>query len=133
MPDAFDHLENAIRPGPDEVLVAVATKGDGAISMHFGHADAFSVYAVGPTGVRLVGARTVEHYCQGGVGDADRWDPILSALADCTAVFVARIGDGPRARLAGAGIEPVDSYPFGAIEASISEWFCTQRHNPSGR
>lgn len=40
--------------GVDEILVAVATKGDGAISQHFGHADDFKIYAVGPSGVRPV-------------------------------------------------------------------------------
>ena len=111
----------------DELLVAVATKGDGAISQHFGHADDFKVYAVGPTGIRFVETRTVEHYCQGGVGDEDKRDVILRALADCTALFVARVGDGPRAKLEGAGIEPVDTYPFGPIEASIGDWFASQR------
>ncbi len=107
---------------PADLLVAVATKGDGAISLHFGHADAFEVYAVGPAGIRLVETREVEHYCQGGYGDEDKRDLILRVLADCTALFVARVGDGPRAKLEAAGIEPVDAYPFGAIEASIADW-----------
>ncbi|WP_295454488.1 NifB/NifX family molybdenum-iron cluster-binding protein [uncultured Thiodictyon sp.] len=129
MPDAPYNLDC----GHDEVLVAVATKGDGAISQHFGHAQAFPVYAVGPAGARLVGVRTVEHYCQGGFGAEDKWDLILRALADCAAVFVARLGDGPRAKLTGAGIEPVDSYPFEAIEPSISEWFGANRDQRPSR
>ena len=105
-----------------DLLVAVATKGDGAISLHFGHADAFEVYAVGPAGIRLIETRAVEHYCQGGYGDEDRRDVILRALADCTALFVARVGDGPRAKLQAAGIEPVDAYPFGPIAAAVADW-----------
>ena len=114
----------------DELLVAVATKGDGAISLHFGQADEFQVYAVGPARIRQVETRTVEHYCQGGYGDEDKRDVILRALADCRAVFVARVGDGPRAKLEGAGIEPVDDYPFGAIESSIGAWFATRQGVP---
>ena len=107
---------------PDETLVAVATKGDGLINQHFGHADDFKVYAIGPAGIRFIGVRQVEHYCQGGYGDEDKRDVILRALADCAALFVARVGDGPRAKLAGAGIQAVDGYPFAAIEDSIMDW-----------
>jgi len=106
-----------------EILVAVATKGDGQISLHFGHADDFAVYAAGSQGVRHVETRVVEHYCQGGYGDEDKREVILRALADCSALFAARIGDGPKAKLAAAGIEPIDEYPFGAIDASISDWY----------
>ena len=123
MPEFPDGRDSDAPTNHDDILVAVATKGDGAISQHFGHADDFKVYAAGPTGVRFIGVRTVEHYCQGGVGDEDKRDVILRALADCSALFVARVGDGPRAKLAAAGIEPVDSYPFSAIEESISDWF----------
>jgi len=105
------------------VLVAVASKGDGQINEHFGHADAFAIYEVGPAGVRLEGQRLVEHYCQGGYGDEDKRDVILRALGGCVACFVARIGDGPREKLAGAGIEAVSEYPYGAIEASLMTWY----------
>ncbi|WP_052314991.1 sigma 54-interacting transcriptional regulator [Thiocystis violascens] len=74
-------------------------------------------------GVRFIATRTVEHYCQGGEGDEDKREVILRALADCSALFVARVGDGPRAKLTAAGITPVDDYPFGAIEESIGVWY----------
>ncbi len=127
-----DVLTHPVATGPNEILVAVATKGDGQINQHFGHADEFTVYAVGPDGVRFVAVRTVEHYCQGGFGDEDKRDVILRALADCTALFVARVGEGPRAKLAGAGIVAVDAYPFGAIEPSITEWFRTTGGHAAG-
>jgi nitrogen fixation protein NifB len=107
----------------DKILVAVATKNGVQVDLHFGHADAFAVFSVSSGEVCLVETRQVEHYCQGGYGDEDKRDVILRALADCSALFAARIGDGPKTKLAGAGIEPVDSYPFGAIEASVRDWF----------
>lgn len=110
-------------PAKPGVLVAVATKGDGKISLHFGHADAFEIYEVGRNGVRHASQRLVEHYCQGGYGDEDKRDVILRALADCAACFVARVGDGPRAKLASAGIEPVSDYAFAPIESSLQAWF----------
>jgi len=110
--------------GADQgVLVAVATKGDNQINLHFGHADDFAVYEVSGAAVRFVDTRKVEHYCQGGYGDEDKREVILRALADCKALFVARVGDGPKAKLASAGIEPVDGYAFGLIEPSLSDWY----------
>lgn len=102
--------------------VAVATKNQSQIDLHFGHADEFNVYAVAGDTVSFIEKRVVEHYCQGGHGDEDKREVILRALADCSALFAARIGDGPKKRLAEAGIAPVDAYPYGAIEASIGEW-----------
>ena len=122
-PSAATTSPTPFQLGADEQLVAVATTGQGQIDQHFGHADAFSVYAVGTDGVRFIEVREVEHYCQGGYGDEDKREVILRALADCRALFVARVGDGPRAKLEKAGIEPVDDYPFGAIEESIAAWY----------
>lgn len=107
--------------------VAVASKENRQIDVHFGHADRFSIYDVGPEGVQFIEERWVEHYCQGGYGDDDKREAILRALADCAACFVARVGDGPRAKLAQAGIEPVSDYPFGAIDASLADWFAQRR------
>lgn len=107
--------------------VAVASKGHGQIDQHFGHADAFAIYAVAASGVRFVEQRRVEHYCQGGYGDEDKWEPILRALADCAACFVARIGDGPRQRLASAGIAAVSDYPCALIEPSLAAWYASRQ------
>ncbi len=103
--------------------VAVATKGDDLINVHFGHAEAFAVYDVDARGVRFVEQRLVEHYCQGGYGDEDKREAIVRALADCQACFVARVGDGPRETLAKARIEAVSDYPFGLIVPSIMDWY----------
>lgn len=111
----------------NSVLVGVASKGDKQINEHFGHAESFLIYEVSASGVNFVETREVEHYCQGGYGDEDKREAILRALADCAACFVARVGDGPRAKLASAGIEAVSDYPYGAIEESVLAWFATTR------
>jgi nitrogen fixation protein NifB len=103
--------------------VAVASKGEGQIDIHFGHADRFDVYDLEPGGPRFLEHREVEHYCQGGYGDEDKREVILRALADCAACFIARVGEGPREKLAGAGIQAVDAYPYGAVEASLMDWY----------
>ena len=105
------------------IRVAVATKDRSKIDEHFGQADAFCVYDIDREGVRFLETRVVEHYCQGGFGDEDKRDVILRALADCRALFVARVGDGPRKKLLGAGIEPVDEYVQQAVDASLLAWY----------
>jgi len=111
-------MESKQKSDSDEMLVAVATKGDGQINMHFGHADDFAIYRVGVADVQLLEVRPVVE-----LGDEDKRDAIIRVLADCKALFVARAGDGPKAKLIEAGIEPVDSYAFGPIETSIKEWY----------
>ncbi len=104
-------------------LVAVCTKGGGRINVHFGHASEFQVYEVDAAGIRFVGHRKVENYCQGGYGDDDRLDVTLAALAGIDAVFVAKIGRCPKQDLAKAGIAAVDAYAYDYFETAIAAWY----------
>jgi nitrogen fixation protein NifB len=102
--------------------VAVATKGDGLVNQHFGHAREFLVYDVGREGARLAGVRKVEQYCRGGEGEEPVLDAVLRALSDCAAVLVAKVGRCPKESLAAAGIEPVDRFAHRPIESSAVRW-----------
>ena len=102
--------------------VAVATKGDGLVNQHFGHAREFLVYDVDRDGTRLVGHRKVEQYCVGGDGEEDVLADVLRTLSDCHAVLVAKVGHCPRGQLAAAGIEPVTDFAFEPIEAAACGW-----------
>lgn len=102
--------------------VAVATKGDGLVNQHFGHAREFLVYDVDREGARLVGHRKVERYCAGGDGEEDVLVDVVRTLSDCHAVLVARIGRCPGGQLAAAGIEPVTEHAFEPIEAAALGW-----------
>lgn len=108
-----------------DILVAVATKTGQQIDLHFGHAEAFAIYKVTGDSIAFLENRAVEHYCQSGFGDEDKREAILRALADCRAVFLARVGEGPAKRLRDAGVEPVTDYPYGEPEASIASWLTT--------
>jgi len=111
-------------PAAPAKLVAIATKGGGRINQHFGHASEFQVYEVDARGVRFVGHRKVENYCQGGWGDDDVLeDKVIPILTGIDAVFVAKIGSCPKKDLARAGIAAVDAYPFEYIETAIAAWY----------
>ena len=106
-----------------KVLVAVATKGQGLINEHFGHAKEFQIYELSTLGAKFVGHRRVDLYCQGGYGDEDSLETVIRAINDCVAVFVAKIGGCPKNDLIKAGIEPVDQYAFEFIEQSAIIYF----------
>ncbi len=111
-------------PAAPAKLVAIATKGGGRINQHFGHASEFQIYEVDQTGVRFVGHRKVENYCQGGWGDDDVLeDKVIPTLAGLDAVFVAKIGGCPKKDLAKAGIAAIDAYPFEYIETAVAAWY----------
>ena len=78
---------------------------------------------VGLQGAKFVGHRRVDTYCEGGSGDEDALGTVLAAIADCTAVFVAKIGGCPSTSLKEAGIEPVDRFAFEYIEESALTYF----------
>jgi nitrogen fixation protein NifB len=106
-----------------KLLIAVATKGEGKINEHFGHASEFQVYELSTGGAKFVGHRRVDLYCQGGYGDEDTLPTVIRAINDCHAVFVAKIGGCPRDELKQAGIDPVDRYAFEFIERSAIAYF----------
>lgn len=103
--------------------IAVATKGQGKINEHFGHASEFQIYEVNAQGVKFIGHRRVDHYCQGGYGEEDVLETVLRAINDCHAVFVAKIGGCPRDEMKKAGVEPVEKYAHQFIESSAVEYF----------
>ncbi|MFN3398351.1 MAG: NifB/NifX family molybdenum-iron cluster-binding protein [Sulfurimicrobium sp.] len=106
-----------------QALVAVATKGSGRINQHFGHAGEFQIYELSAEGAKFVGHRRVDHYCEGGYGEEEVLETVISAINDCAAVFVAKIGRCPKGDLEKAGIEPVDAYAHEYIEQSLIAWF----------
>lgn len=109
-------------PADLSARVAVATKGEGLVNQHFGHAREFLIYDVDRAGPRLVGHRKVEQYCVGGDGEEDVLTGVLRTLSDCHAVLVAKVGHCPRGQLAATGIEPITDFAFQPIDASLLGW-----------
>lgn len=106
--------------GGGGTLIAVCTKGSGRINQHFGHAKEFQIFEADRSGVRLIGHRRTQHYCQGGDGDDEVLERTIKALDGITVVLCARIGACPKARLAAAGIRVVDEYAFEYIETAVA-------------
>jgi len=111
----------------EKLTVAVATKGEGLINQHFGHAREFQIYEVDSAGVRFIGHRRVEdHYCQGGLGEDSALDGIIKLLDGVDGLLCAKIGGCPKADLTEAGITPSDDFAFEFIEPSVAAFFSRQ-------
>ncbi|MGV8891576.1 MAG: nitrogenase cofactor biosynthesis protein NifB [Burkholderiaceae bacterium] len=105
------------------LMIAVATKGQGRVNQHFGHATEFQIYEVSTAGTKFIGHRRVDMYCEGGFGEEDNLVTVIRAINDCHAVFVAKIGGCPKNDLKTAGIDPVDKYAHAFIEQSMLAYF----------
>lgn len=106
----------------DKQRYAVASKEGQAISEHFGHAKKFFVYEVDADSCQLLESREVSHYCLGGHSDKSALSGIMETIKDCSAVFVAKIGDGPTEKLEKVGITAVADYAWEAIEPSLLDY-----------
>jgi nitrogen fixation protein NifB len=104
----------------DPTLIAVCSKGGGRINQHFGHAEEFKIFAADADGIRFVGHRRIERYCQGGDGDDDSLEATIAALAGVGTVLCARIGRCPEDRLKAAGIVARQDFAFEYIETAIA-------------
>ena len=102
--------------------IAVATREGLAVSEHFGHAKVFHIYDVTPSACEPLEQRHVDHYCLGGSSDQSALSGIFEAIKDCSAVFVAKIGDGPIEKLKARGIEAVSDYAWQDINESLCEY-----------
>jgi nitrogen fixation protein NifB len=119
---AADEALSALATAASSVLVAIATKGNGRINQHFGHAKEFQVYEVSRKGVQFIGHRKVDEYCKGGWGEDASLDGVIAALEGVTVVLCAKIGDCPKDSLTAAGIQATDQYAHEWIEAGILAW-----------
>jgi nitrogen fixation protein NifB len=109
--------------GAEPVLIAVATRGGGRINQHYGHAKEFQVFEASPAGVRFIGHRKVESYCQGGWGEDASLDAALQVLDGVRAVLCSKVGSCPQESLEAAGIIVSDAYAYEWIEAGIVAWY----------
>lgn len=101
--------EKVAEAGPP-ILLAVASKGNGLVNQHFGHAKEFMIYEVDGVKARFIAHRKVDHYCLGGYGEEGSLENIIKAISDCKAVFVSKIGESPKEKVRNAGLKVVETY-----------------------
>ena len=120
----------------DGKRVAIATKDGLSINTHFGHAKDFWIYEYCADPLRsnptflLKEQRNVDNYCKGHDGYAEEnghdsqsvLQKIILTLNDCSAVFVAKIGDSPKQKLSKAGIEAVEEFAYDSVVTALESY-----------
>lgn len=93
--------------------IAVATRNGVDIDEHFGKAKAFYIYDTSGTKTEFLEIRKVNKYC---VSDEktehafipDKLDTIVEALADCSKIYVNKIGPKPLLELTNKNFDVVE-------------------------
>lgn len=87
---------------------AIASKSGIGVDMHFGHASEFYIYEYKNGDARYLEKRDVEKYCNGKEiceEEEDKFAKLSKVVSDCEGVICLRIGDEPRKKFSGMGIE----------------------------
>lgn len=103
--------------------VAFASTDKVHVDEHFGQAEEFVIWEVGPDEVAFSGVVQVEAEAGPGHSD-DKIEARSAALADCALVYVADIGGPAAARLVAKKIHPLKSKehePIAAVAARLQQ------------
>ena len=109
--------------------VAFASTDKIHIDEHFGHAEVFYIWDVGPESAIFSGAVQVKAETESGHSD-DKIEARAGALADCALVYVAEIGGPAAARLVAKKIHPLKSKDREPISAVVEKLQEVLRNNP---
>ncbi len=116
---------------PETLRVAVGSNDGRTVDAHFGHARAFLIFDVSPTGVRLVARRGIgDRYCSGPTTCGDATPALaeaVQALRDCAVLLCARIGFEPWRPLEEAGIQPNSEHAMEPISDALLEVYAEWR------
>lgn len=100
------------QPNDDSVptRIAVTTRGEARVNLHFGHAKEFLVFDVKKDDIKFIGIRKVQSYCIGIANCGTNKGPVLSETADilkdCQVLLSSGIGESPKQYLLERGIVP---------------------------
>lgn len=109
--------------------VAFASTDKVHIDEHFGQAEAFYLWDVGPDEASFSGIVQVKAENEAGHSD-DKIEARAAALADCALVYVAEIGGPAAARLVAKKIHPIKSKDQEQIAAVVKRLQEVLRNNP---
>jgi len=109
--------------------VAFASTDKIHIDEHFGHAEEFYIWEIGPDDAAFTGVVQVNDDAVEGHSD-DKIEARGAALADCALVYVAEIGGPAAARLVQKRIHPLKSKDREPITEVVSKLQEVLRTNP---
>ncbi len=124
----FDIVDGKARKGL-AMKVAFASTDKVHINEHFGQAEAFYIWDVGPDEASFAGVVQVRDEAVAGHSD-DKIEARCAGLADCALVYVAEIGGPAAARLVQKKIHPIKSKEQEPIAVVVKKLQEVLRDNP---
>jgi len=85
--------------------IAVTSTDGRVVDSHFGHAEEIRFYEVDENGIRYLGAKPVEKYCDENKSCETGKNDAISALNDCAALVTRMIGAAPEHVLSEMGVQ----------------------------
>jgi nitrogen fixation protein NifX len=122
----FDLIDGGTKKGL-AMKVAFASTDKVHIDEHFGRAERFLIWDVGPETAAFSGMVEVRN--EGG-DEEDRIEARSSVLADCALVYVLQIGGPAAARLVAKKIHPIKSKEPEPIAGVVEKLQEVLRNNP---
>ena len=107
--------------------VAFASTDKIHVNEHFGRAEEFYIWDVGPDDAEFNGIVQVKTE---GDDEADRIEARCSGLAECAVVYVAEIGGPAAARLVAKKIHPIKSKDQAPIKETVEKLQEVLRNSP---
>jgi nitrogen fixation protein NifX len=107
--------------------IAFTTKTGETIDMHFGQADSFQIWEVGPEEAHYLETVTVGAH---GSDEEDRISARTSLLAECAVVYTMQIGGPAAAKLIAKRIHPMKTNVEVGLKESIERMQEVLRGNP---
>jgi nitrogen fixation protein NifX len=107
--------------------IAFTTKTGETIDMHFGQADSFQIWEVGPEEAHYLETVTVGAH---GSDEEDRISARTNLLAECAVVYTMQIGGPAAAKLIAKRIHPMKTNVEVGLKESIERMQEVLRGNP---
>jgi nitrogen fixation protein NifX len=107
--------------------VAFTTSTGELIDLHFGQAEKFQIWELGPDEAHLVETVSVDGH---GTDEEDRIAARAKALADCAIVYTMQIGGPAAAKLVALKIHPMKTNAEVSLKATVERLQEVLRGNP---
>ena len=107
--------------------VAFTTKTGEMIDLHFGQADSFQIWEVGPEDAYLAQTVTIGAH---GTDEEDRIAARANVLTDCAIVYTMQIGGPAAAKLVGHKIHPMKTGSEVSLRETVERLQEVLRNNP---
>ena len=121
------HIIDGSRTKGLAMKVAFASTDKIHVDEHFGRAEKFLIWEIGPEEAGFAGVVQVQSE---GQDEEDRIEARSAALADCALVYVAQIGGPAAARLVAKKIHPIKSKECEPISEVVEKLQEVLRNNP---